>query len=289
MTLPQWQEYFHLKRSDPVVLTYMTSISERWALGVTAAYFKIPLVVVGHGKYWTRRLMQKIEGVIEALRHFHDDRPIIFLDGTDVLLLNSLDTVMEAYRRSKADILFSGECNSWPKCLKEDYAKAGHSCPAGSHACFVNSGVYVATAAKLKRGLQAILALSKKSGEQNDQYVANQLFLAQKEHQLTLALDHSSTAFLSAWQCYGRVTKYETCQGEAWDPMSKLTIQPDHTIVLQVDPTHTQTPTVLHMNGAAWPSRARRGSADRHSVPCARERNGAACARLGRRVRDYRQ
>ena len=50
--LEGWASGLGAANGTPVLLTYMTDTRPPWALGLSAAHYKIPLVVAGHGMRW---------------------------------------------------------------------------------------------------------------------------------------------------------------------------------------------------------------------------------------------
>ena len=143
----------------------------QWALGVSAAHFRIPLVVVGQGKKFDHdghqniKNIEKVYGIREALRYFDGQQRIIFMDGTDTLFVNPVQHITDEYDKQKVDLLFQSECNSWPKCFREIYKAAGHECPSGVKTCFLNSGVFIGTVAALRKALFLLPSMDVQHGD----------------------------------------------------------------------------------------------------------------------------
>lgn len=159
--VPQW-----LSNSAPsvAVLAYLTDTASLhpWVLGLTAAAHGVPLVVAGHGMRWggagvklpaTRRAVQALEP------HLPSSTTIVFADGTDTAIANAPPAETPAASRSAHAVLVAGECNSWPLCYRDSYARhaAYRQCALRhSPACYPNSGLYAGSASALLHFLSAL-------------------------------------------------------------------------------------------------------------------------------------
>ena len=57
---------------------------------------------------------QKINLVRNHLESLHDGDVVLFVDGYDVIINDTLPTILERYEDMGADIIFAAEKNCWP-------------------------------------------------------------------------------------------------------------------------------------------------------------------------------
>ena len=270
-TIKEWSEQFSPESLDLIVLTYMSgdenvlTAASKWALGITSSQHNVPLVLAGQGKKYIDK-KDKIDGVLNALRFFHDQQTILFLDAADTLFFNPVAVVAETLRKKGGDVLFGVECNSWPKCYKKLYAQSGHACPAWSNTCFLNSGAYIGSVAKLRQ-LMLLLPKMPIKKTDDDQTAAQVLYMQQESHGLSMVLDHENEAFYSAMPCSGggdfvkkvKPEYADTCDDSDrtnWQALERMEFElpPKGPAVLKVkvNDTHTSRPAMLHLNGPWW-------------------------------------
>ena len=204
------------------VMTYLTDVATPWVLGLSAAHYNVPLIVVGHGMRWggagvklpaARRAAQ----VLAA--HAPASLPIVFADGSDTAVANALSRasalLLSSVRRDAA-VVVSGECNSWPLCYRSLYNKheAFRSCAASrSSACYPNSGLYCGRASSLLTFLRSLERRASRPGlvppeRGDDQAAMHSLYLEQRSNvppsdNLEIRVDSKQALFGGLHACKG--------------------------------------------------------------------------------------
>ena len=152
-------------------MTYATSISPDWLLGLSAARHNVPLVLVGPAmpawKWYEGGATRKVPGTLRALQVLNEVIPkaaVALVDSSDLLIANEFLPVHEATMGSLGahDVMVGGECNSWPVCYRKAYkAHAEHQrCMSQHSACYPNFGVQAARSpGALARYLRALLTM----------------------------------------------------------------------------------------------------------------------------------
>lgn len=176
-----------------ILVSYATNLPPEWKLGLTAALFNVPIVLVGLGQGWNG-VQSRLLGTrhaIELLRtHLGlHTTPVLVADAWDTMFVNrplpQTTTLMGtdaaqnkgvAYTSRNAlerladgtSALLMTECNSWPRCYREAYmfnptlgrclnSSAGLGLVGGAGTtCYVNGGVYGGVSSVLSRLLNAI-------------------------------------------------------------------------------------------------------------------------------------
>jgi hypothetical protein len=135
------------------VLTVGTDQSKMWALKQSAKAHGITYLNLGRQVTWMGGTMeaqgggQKINLVRNHLDSLHDGDVVLFVDGYDVIINDTLPTILERYEDMGADIIFAAEKNCWP-----DAAMASEF-PLATLYRYLNSGVYMGRVGALKRFL----------------------------------------------------------------------------------------------------------------------------------------
>ena len=122
-------EWLRAGQAQPsaVVLSYATSLPPEWLLGLSAALFDAPLVLVGLGRPW-HGLHDKYHGSLLASKLLSEsaaaNASVIFADAWDTMLVNS-PSLLQALRAGgeAPHTLLSSECNSWPRCYAAEFGQ----------------------------------------------------------------------------------------------------------------------------------------------------------------------
>lgn len=237
--LEGWASGLGATHGTPVLLTYMTDTRPPWALGLSAAHFKIPLVVAGHGMRWggVGIKLPAIHRAIQMLSALLPQYPVIFADGSDTVVGNPLGLLVTKHVASALmgrsisgssnsrlianlsvdSVLLSGECGSYPLCYREAHERmpAFLECRTRSSTCYPSSGMYMGSPEALMRLLPIVHNISQHGGgvEHNeDQAAANLLYSSSasprvehaqllREGRLSLVIDDESDVFLSLYGC----------------------------------------------------------------------------------------
>ncbi len=263
--------------SGPVIVTYLTRVPKLWALGISAAYFGYPLVVVGVGAAWTGgpQKLGGIEHAAQLLSLVLPHTPLVFVDGADTFVANPVDEVSRTVVDEHASgdrVLIGAECNSFPRCYRRNYTRHDwfRACLQRSHTCYLNSGMFLGTGAALLTLVQLwrTAAVRMVGVEKNhDQSALSHLLLEPRHEQsnglnLSLALDVEGRVFISLYACkegggpkhVRRVGPYTLCNEGPYDPLKHLAVSgrgfvsrpPPVTPPLTTDlPPSKQAPNVL--------------------------------------------
>ena len=135
------------------VLTVGTDQSKMWALEQSAKAHGITYLNLGRQVTWVGGTMevqgggQKINLVRNHLESLHDGDVVLFVDGYDVIINDTLPTILERYEDMGADIIFAAEKNCWP-----DPTMASQF-PLSTLYRYLNSGVYIGKVNALKEFL----------------------------------------------------------------------------------------------------------------------------------------
>ena len=147
--------------TTPILLTYLNRIPEHWLLGRSAAHHDLPFAVTGLGREFD--FSDKLFSARRAIKLIHKlnpRAPVIFADGMDTLVANSLRPAIQERLQQVADedrIVLGAECFSYPLCYRDHYVNhsAHQQCRlSGSPTCYVNSGLYAGSSAALLRLLE---------------------------------------------------------------------------------------------------------------------------------------
>ncbi len=136
------------------VLTVGTDQSKMWALEQSAKAHGITYLNLGRQVTWMGGTMeaqgggQKINLVRNHLESLHDGDVVLFVDGYDVIINDTLPTILERYEDMGADIIFAAEKNCWPE---PTIAVQFPMTPTPYK--YLNSGVYIGKVGTLKEFL----------------------------------------------------------------------------------------------------------------------------------------
>ncbi len=135
------------------VLTVGTDQSKMWALEQSAKAHGITYLNLGRQVIWSGGTMeaqgggQKINLVRNHLESLHDGDVVLFVDGYDVIINDTLPTILERYEDMGADIIFAAEKNCWPD------ATMSSQFPLSTIYRYLNSGAYIGKVSTLKEFL----------------------------------------------------------------------------------------------------------------------------------------
>lgn len=135
------------------VLTVGTDQSKMWALEQSAKAHGITYLNLGRKVNWAGGTMeaqgggQKINLVRNHLESLHDGDVVLFVDGYDVIINDTLPTILERYEDMGADIIFAAEKNCWPD------ATMASQFPLSTIYRYLNSGAYIGKVGTLKEFL----------------------------------------------------------------------------------------------------------------------------------------
>jgi hypothetical protein len=174
---------------DTYVYTVATDLEKAKQLTSSAKHNRIKVKVLGAKEDWTGGDIKngpgggiKINLLKKELYKHKDDDVILFVDGYDVLLNDSLDNIVQTYLSFHSRVVFAAEKNCWPnKELQSSFAQTSH----GNN--YLNSGCYIGTAGELKR----ILADEIQNSE-DDQLYLQQRYLSS---QFDITLDTHTKLF----------------------------------------------------------------------------------------------
>jgi hypothetical protein len=133
------------------VLTVGTNQSKMWALEQSAKAHGITYLNLGRNVKWGGGTMeaqgggQKINLVRNHLESLHDGDVVLFVDGYDVIINDTLPTILERYEDMGADIIFAAERQCWP-----DAAMSPQFPVTSTPYKYLNSGAYIGKVGTLK-------------------------------------------------------------------------------------------------------------------------------------------
>jgi len=214
--------------SGPVILTYATGVPHNWMLGLTAAQHGLPIAIAGHGFppwNWWEKNRKKLPGSMRAAQVLAESAPgvpIALVDASDTFIVNkwfAKSHLRGLGEQGRHTILLGAECNSWPRCYREQYLHdaAFQRCTATSGSCYPNSGVALASNARtlvdlLAAQLRQLQVMDSNRAGYNDaemkedQAALHHLYLNRSEglhrhNGFKLRIDGASSTFLNLWSC----------------------------------------------------------------------------------------
>lgn len=178
----------------------------------SAKEFGVEPRVLGRGKKWLGgddiKNQQgggwKINLLKEELRkHKGENRIVLFTDGYDVIFLNGLSAIVDAFKRTEARILFGAEAFCWPdKSLAEQYPTV----TIGKR--FLNSGTYIGYLPEL---LQLLEHAEVKNADDDQLFFARAYLDKAFRNKLKLKLDHNSEIFQNLNGAISTITSAYRC------------------------------------------------------------------------------
>ena len=173
------------------VLTVGTDQSKMWALEQSAKAHGITYLNLGRNAKWAGGTMesqgggQKINLVRGHLKYLHDDDVVLFVDGYDVILNDTMPTTLERYLDIGTDIVFAAEINCWP-----DETLADKFPTTLSRYRYLNSGVYMGKVGALKEFLNETVP-----NDSDDQLWMQKRFLFLNSMYPSVGLDYEGYIF----------------------------------------------------------------------------------------------
>ena len=251
-----------------VAVAYATKLNRNWTLGLTASFWRVPLILVGAGLQWDG-FTAKIAGVQRAaqvVEHLAPGTPIMYLDGTDTAIANALTPAaaakLQEIRADDSRIVLGTECGLWPTCRKDVFLALEEQryCQAHWPACFPNSGVLVGHPRALMRFGSDVISLmetptmegswnrSQHNGDMEDQSGVQDLYLRQRDFNFTIEVDGPSTFMMSLKSCHKRRYPSRTnCINADYEPDYTLDLERRQ---FRLNASgHVQMPLALHSNG----------------------------------------
>lgn len=239
----RWNHVIHGQASGPpvVLVAYTTDFMMDWLLGLSAAHFQIPLVLVGAGLRWDGQLARSA-GVLRALQMLERLTPgiaVIVLDGVDTIVANKLTELARKkigqVATSDNHVVVGTECVLWPSCRRElfDVIPAHKHCKTHWPGCYPNSGTILASPTALRRAWPIIgelmihsnVSKSYQSSPQ-DQSALQDLYLTQSRYGMNVEVDGPSTVFASLAKCGYALPKQRRlrCYDHKWKPTEHMSI-----------------------------------------------------------------
>ena len=135
------------------VLTVGTDKNKMWALEQSAKAHGITYLNLGRQVTWVGGTMegqgggQKINLVRNHIDSLHEDDVVLFVDGYDVIINDTLPTILERYEDMGADIVFAAEKNCWPA------PTMASEFPLSTIYRYLNSGAYIGKVSALSQFL----------------------------------------------------------------------------------------------------------------------------------------
>lgn len=144
----------------------------------SGARYGAKIEVLGLGKKWKGGAMannpgggQKINLLRAALKKLPPERPVLFVDGYDVVLTRHITQALQVWERHGEPVLFAAEPFCWPE---QDKADAYPPPPEDSPYRFLNSGGFIGRA----RDLLALMHRPVQDGDDDQAYYTAQFLAA---------------------------------------------------------------------------------------------------------------
>jgi len=176
--------------SMPHIITVGTDRSKIWPLKVSAEKFANNFKNLGQGVDWRGGTMeaqgggQKINLIRKELQSLTPETVVMFVDGYDVIFLDTLSAIAERFAGFECDILFAAEKTCWPSTDRSDYFP-----PSQTPYRFLNSGAFIGSSTKLLKFLDEAVA-----DDEDDQAWMQDRFL-HSDHKLNIKLDYEGYIF----------------------------------------------------------------------------------------------
>lgn len=155
-----------------------------------------PVVTLGMGEPWVWDLTnspgggKKINLFKKYLDQFDtDDRSVmVFTDSYDVVMVDSLQSILMKFLSFNADVVFSAETDIWPDpTIAKQFPR-----PLNNPYVYLNSGGYVGSVKNLKK----IMSVELTDGDDDQLYFQHRyLESVRSESELKIVLDHTCTIF----------------------------------------------------------------------------------------------
>lgn len=173
------------------VVTVATDVDKMQILKASAANHKMNITNLGEGVEWHGGDMtgpgggQKINIVKKFLANVDDTAIVMFVDGYDVLINDTLPTIVERYKDMGGDVVVAAEKTCWPDKTLADQFPNSHT-----EYRYLNSGLYIGTAVALRKLFEESL----EDGSDDQLYMQKQ-FLQQDALGVKVVLDVENYIF----------------------------------------------------------------------------------------------
>lgn len=145
-------ESYHAQQTR--VFTVATDRSKAQVLLDSCRAHHMDITVLGENQPWRSGDMtapggiEKVKFLEHALKDIPDQDIILFLDGYDVFVADSLGTIQERFLGFDCDVLFAAEKTCWPA---QELAGAFPASPYGTDYIYLNSGCFIGRAGALRK------------------------------------------------------------------------------------------------------------------------------------------
>lgn len=220
-----------------VVITVATDDNDDLArFRKSCSFYNVPYIILGLGDEWRSGKAengvllepggaQKIKYLYDELKSWPDlsDHIVLFTDSYDVVMTASPKEIIEKFRSTDSQILFSTEKTCWPdQSLEDQYPEVD------TEYRFLNSGGFIGYANQIFEILDGDISI-----EEDDQlYYTNKFFEYSKIDKEYIKLDYNQLVFQTLNQAISDVTQDEN--GRFINTISK------------------NKPCVIHANGPSW-------------------------------------
>jgi GR25 family glycosyltransferase involved in LPS biosynthesis len=129
---------------EAIVVTVATDPEKYKYLSKSSTAKEVPIINIGDGVEWKGGTMQgpgggqKINLVKDYLKSIDGNKIVLFCDGHDVIINDSLETIVNRFLGFECDVLFAAEKICWPDRSMEQYFTESHTAYK-----YLNSGVYI--------------------------------------------------------------------------------------------------------------------------------------------------
>ncbi len=214
--------------------------------------------------------------VAASLQRYWPRTVLLVVDAWDTIAINTLQHASTWIARlaTQQEALLSSECNSWPRCYRQQFMadpELSDCLKAPGRTCFVNGGMYAASAATIGSALLPAMQEFERrrmhiAERTSDQARLTLLRLDQprrSDRLLRIRIDSESMAMLNLYTCtganYTRVTGlgHEYCFAREHEPLAGLRVQHGAGKAATYRAMHAggadalppQHPVLLHANG----------------------------------------
>ena len=173
------------------VVTVASDITKAQTLIKSAKANGIQLTVLGRGHPWEGGDMsstgggQKVNELKNYLAKCQDDQLVLFVDGYDVLINDSLEEIIERFKSFECDVVFAAERTCWPH--DDELYRKQLDVQTLSGYPFLNSGCFIGYARVLKEITDFIEPSSDDQQYYQRQYVSGNW---------NIKLDHEAYVFI---------------------------------------------------------------------------------------------
>ena len=287
------------------IVAYADLITQPWQLGWSALLHRMPFILIGYGTpskagvwrgaasynapkvaawFGLRRVVQLVRAAERLGLGKAAPRYLFMADGFDTLVVNPPDhfwrtAAAQRHAHHGAESphgwgLLSGECNCWPRCLKDAYFNASligtrpfGQCVQRSPNCFLNAGLAMGTV----QGWDTLLSIliPRLSPQKDEQLLLHEMWL---EGALPgWEIDSQSEVLLSTLDCVGpnrlgALPKWSRCTTRAFSPLDHISPARDGGTAFVAESGAVQRPLVAHLQGSPTRTKAERFARFNHTL-----------------------